>query len=123
MASTRSAACSTPAPAMHAVLSPADAATLSPASIFRAYPTGFLSPDDTVVAVAGVEIDPPYSDVAVLLDRRLLEAIRDRCATGTRVGDVVALAPIEARGWFAVMWLLKYGVLRVAAHGAPRTTG
>jgi hypothetical protein len=33
------------------------------------------------------------------------------------VRDVVALAPIEARGWFAVMWLLKYGVLRVASHG------
>jgi hypothetical protein len=96
-----------------------DPAALSPASIFRAYPTGFLSPGDTIATVAGVPIDPPYSDVAVLLDRPLLEAIRDRCATPTLVGDVVAMAPVEARGWFAVMWLLKYGVLRVAGHGDP----
>jgi len=34
-----------------------------------------------------------------------------------RYGDVVALAPIDARGWFAIMWLMKYGVLRVSAHG------
>jgi glycosyltransferase involved in cell wall biosynthesis len=94
-----------------------DPAALSPSSIFRAYPTGFLSPGDTVATVAGVAIDPPYSDAAVLLDRGLLEAIRDRCATPALVRDVVALAAIEARGWFAVMWLLKYGVLRVAAHG------
>lgn len=97
--------------------SASDAAALSPAHIFRSYPTGFLSPDDTLATVAGVAIDPPYSDVAVLLDRRLLEAIRDRCATPTLVRDAVALAPIEARGWFAVLWLMKYGVLRIAAHG------
>jgi len=96
---------------------PLDAPALSPAHIFRGYPTGFLSPGDTLATVPGVAIDPPYTDVAALLDRGLLEAIRDRCATPTRVRDVVALAPIEARGWFAVMWLMKYGVLRVSAHG------
>jgi hypothetical protein len=70
-----------------------------------------------VATVPGVGIDPPYSDAGILLDRRLLEAMRDRCATPTRVRDVVALAAIDARGWFAVMWLLKYGVLRVSSHG------
>ena len=33
-------------------------------AIFRAYPTGFLSPDDSLATVPGVAIDPPYSDVA-----------------------------------------------------------
>jgi hypothetical protein len=94
-----------------------DAVALSPSFLFHAYPTGFLSPGDTVATVPGVAIDPPYSDVAVLLDRGLLEAIRDRCVTPARVRDVVGLAAVEARGWFAVMWLLKYGVLRVSAHG------
>jgi hypothetical protein len=108
----------TPAPAASpAARRPADPTALSPSSLFRAYPTGFLSPDDTVATVPGVGIDPPYSDVAVLLDRHVLEAIRDRCLTPTRVRDVVGLATIEARGWFAVMWLMKYGVLRVSAHG------
>ena len=65
----------------------------------------------------GVAIDPPYSDVAPLLDPALLEQIRRRCETPAAVRDVVALAAVPARGWFAVMWLLKYGVLRVAAHG------
>ena len=68
---------------------PSTPAALSPSQIFRAYPTGFLSPDDTLATVPGVAIDPPYSDVAVLLDRALLEAIRDRCATPARVRDVV----------------------------------
>jgi glycosyltransferase involved in cell wall biosynthesis len=95
----------------------ADPAALSPAAIFHAYPTGFLSPDDAIATVPGVAIDPPYSDVGVLLDRRLLEVIVARCASPARVGDVVRLAPVEARGWFAVMWLLKYGVLRVTGHG------
>ncbi len=106
-----------PAAAPPAAASPADPAALSPSAIFRAYPTGFLSAGDRVATVPGVAIDPPYSDVAVLLDGRLLAAIRERCLVPARVGDVVALSPVEARGWFAVMWLLKYGVLRVAAHG------
>jgi glycosyltransferase involved in cell wall biosynthesis len=108
----------TPAPATPFTLRQAvDPAALSPSSLFHAYPTGFLSPDDTVATVPGVALDPPYSDVAVLLDRALLEGIRDRCVTPARVRDVIGLAAIEARGWFAVMWLLKYGVLRVSAHG------
>ena len=93
------------------------AAAPSPSAIFRAYPTGFLSPGDTLATVAGVAIDPAYSDIAALLDPALLAAIQARCATPSAVRDVVALAPIAARGWFAVMWLLKYGVLRVSAHG------
>jgi hypothetical protein len=108
----------TPAPVTPVASRPgADPAALAPSWLFHAYPTGFLSPDDSVAAVPGVAIDPPYSDVAVLLHRPLLEAIRDRCAAPARVRDVVRLAPLEARGWFAVMWLLKYGVLRVSAHG------
>ena len=89
----------------------------SPAAIFRAYPTRFLSPDDMLATVPDVAIDPAYSDIAALLDPGLLAAIHAHCVTHALVRDVVALAPIEARGWFAVMWLLKYGVLRVVAHG------
>jgi hypothetical protein len=93
-----------------------DPAVLSPASIFRAFPTGFLSPGDALATVPGVAIDPPYTDVAPLLDPALLARIRDRCTTPARVADVVALSPVPARGWFAVMWLLKYGVLRVSGQ-------
>jgi glycosyltransferase involved in cell wall biosynthesis len=93
----------------------ADAAALSPASVFRAYPTRFLSPDDVVVIVPGAAIDPPYRDVAPLLDPALLAAICARSVSPTPIGDLVALTPLAARGWFAVMWLLKYGVLRLAA--------
>jgi glycosyltransferase involved in cell wall biosynthesis len=106
------------APAPAARGTPAAAGAPSPAAIFRAYPTGFLSPADTIATVAGVAIDPAYSDVATLLDPALLAAIQARCVIPAPVRDVVALAALEARGWFAVMWLLKYGVLRVSAHGA-----
>jgi glycosyltransferase involved in cell wall biosynthesis len=103
--------------ALPAVPAAPESPAAAPAQIFRAYPTGFLSPDDVVVAQPGVAVDPPYLDVAALLDPVLLERIRVHCATPARAADVVALAPIAARGWFAVMWLLKYGVLRVSAHG------
>jgi hypothetical protein len=76
-----------------------------------------LAPVDRVATVPGVAIDPAYSDVAALLDPRLLVAVQTRCASPTPVRDLVALASLEGRGWFAVMWLLKYGVLRVTAHG------
>ena len=89
----------------------------SPAAIFRAYPTAFLSPDDRLETVPDVAIDPAYSDVAALLDPGLLAAMHAACVVPAPVRDLVALAPIEARGWFAVMWLLKYGVLRVRARG------
>ena len=105
-----------PTPPVDAARAPR-AAAVSPSEIFRAYPTGFLSPGDTLATVPQVAIDPAYSDVAALLDPALLAAIQARCVTPSPVREVVALAPIEARGWFAVMWLLKYGVLRVAAHG------
>jgi hypothetical protein len=93
----------------------ADAAALSPASVFRAYPTRMLSPDDLVVIVAGVALDPPYRDVAPLLDPAVLAAICARCTGPTPIGNLLALAPQPARSWFAVLWLLKYGVLRLAA--------
>jgi len=67
--------------------------------------------------VPDVAIDPAYSDVAPLLDPGLLAAMHAACVVPAPVRDVVALAPIEARGWFAVMWLLKYGVLRLRARG------
>jgi glycosyltransferase involved in cell wall biosynthesis len=89
----------------------------SPAAFVRACPTGLLAPVDRVATVPGVAIDPAYSDVAALLDPRLLVAVQTRCASPTPVRDLVALASLEGRGWFAVMWLLKYGVLRVTAHG------
>jgi glycosyltransferase involved in cell wall biosynthesis len=107
-------AATTPGPDSPAI----DAAALSPAGVFRAYPTRFLSPADAVVIVPGVAIDPPYRDVAPLLDPTLLAAVCARCASPAPIGDLVALAPQAARGWFAVLWLLKYGVLRLAGGHA-----
>jgi glycosyltransferase involved in cell wall biosynthesis len=90
------------------------AGPLSPARIFRAYPTRFLEPDDELVAVAGVAIDPPYSELAPLLDGAVLERMRASAAAPVAAAALVALAPSAARGWFMLLWLLKYGVLRLA---------
>jgi hypothetical protein len=97
------------------------AAALSPTRIFRAYPTRFLGPDDRLVATAGGAIDPPYSDVAPLLDRAVLDRMREKAVAPVAAADLVALAPAPARGWFMLLWLVKYGVLRLAtAPPAPR---
>jgi hypothetical protein len=117
LADWRSAAVTPPS----GVASPtADAAALSPNALFRAYPTRMLSPADLVATVPGAAIDPPYRDVAPLLDGPVLAAICARCATPTPIGELVTLAADAARGWFAVMWLLKYGVLRLLCGGLSR---
>jgi glycosyltransferase involved in cell wall biosynthesis len=97
------------------------AAPLSPARIFRAYPTRFLGPDDRLVAAVGGAIDPPYSDVAPLLDPAVLDRMRLMAAAPAAAADLVALGPSPARGWFMLLWLVKYGVLRLApAASHPR---
>ena len=84
---------------------------LSAPAIFAGYPARTLCAADRVVARPGAAIDPPYTDVAPLLDGPVLRQIVDRAATPTPIGTLVALSPTPERGWFAVMWLLKYGVL------------
>jgi hypothetical protein len=111
----------TPWPAPPAGTAPLPPAswTPPPAQIFGAYPTRFLTPDDRLVAVPGVAIDPPYSDVAPLLERTRLEALCARAAAPAAARDLVAVHPIPARGWFMLLWLLKYGVLRLAPAELP----
>jgi glycosyltransferase involved in cell wall biosynthesis len=85
---------------------------LSPHEIFAGYPSGRLQPDDLVIATPGATPDASYRELRPLLDPALLGTMLARAAAPTPVADLVALSPAASRGWFAVMWLLKYGILR-----------
>jgi glycosyltransferase involved in cell wall biosynthesis len=84
----------------------------SPHEIFAAYPTRTLGPDDTVVAAPGVPLDASYVELRPLLDPQVLTAMLAAAEQPTSIASLVALASEPARGWFTVMWLLKYGILQ-----------
>lgn len=81
-------------------------------ALFAGYPTGLLQPEDLVVATPGATLDASYKELRPLLDPSLLTAIVAAAAEPTPIVTLTALSPHASRGWFAVMWLLKYGVLR-----------
>jgi glycosyltransferase involved in cell wall biosynthesis len=84
----------------------------SPHEIFAGYPTESLSPDAVVVRSPGAALDASYKELRPLLDPTLLAAILADAAQPTTIASLVALAPAASHGWFAVMWLLKYGILQ-----------
>jgi hypothetical protein len=90
----------------------------SPHEIFAGYPTKTLTPDTLVVASSGAVLDGSYKELRPLLDPTLLAAIVADAAQPIAIANLVALSPTPARGWFAVMWLLKYGVLQVSSMEA-----
>ncbi len=95
--------------------SPAVALPPSASYVFAGYPSRQLMADDLVIASPGASPDPAYTELRPLLDPALLATILSDAREPTRVGALVSRADEPARGWFAVMWLLKYGCLRVAA--------
>jgi hypothetical protein len=85
---------------------------LAPSHVFDSYPTEMLDAGTRVVATAGAPLDPRYVELAPLVDAALLEEVVARASQPVAIGELVACAAQASRGWFAVMWLLKYGALR-----------
>ncbi len=90
-------------------------------TVFGHYPSHQLTSDDQVVATAeGLDITP-FSDVATLLPRALLAAILAAAASPVSVGRLREATGAQAPAHFdanlvvdaAVVWLLKYGMLKV----------
>ncbi|HEY3381276.1 MAG TPA: glycosyltransferase family 4 protein [Vicinamibacterales bacterium] len=83
--------------------------------IFSHYASHRVHRDERLVAVGeGLDVRP-YNETAVLLDHELLSRVHSKAANGATVTQLLeaAQAP-EAQAWFAVQWLLKYGMLRRA---------
>jgi glycosyltransferase involved in cell wall biosynthesis len=83
-------------------------------AIFASYPSRMLAGHELVRARPDAIVDPPYTDVAPLLDAALLRAVLAAAASPTPLSRLVELAPTPQRGWFVVMWLLKYDLLERA---------
>jgi glycosyltransferase involved in cell wall biosynthesis len=81
--------------------------------IFAGYPTGMVSGDTLLVRASSATLDAPYDELRPLFDERVLRAAVGGDAAPIRAAELVALADQPVRGWFTLMWLLKYGVLRV----------
>jgi len=84
--------------------------------IFGHYVSRMIQPEDLVVAQPPRPLSPSYAEVSVLLRGDELEMLLGLARTPIRVGDLLARAALPpGKGWFMVMWLLKYDLLRTLA--------
>jgi glycosyltransferase involved in cell wall biosynthesis len=86
--------------------------------IFSHYPSRLLTLDDRIAATGHVVDVRPYNETLTLLEAALLDGVVRRATEsgpdGARAADLVAAAGVpEPQAWFAVLWLVKYGALRV----------
>jgi glycosyltransferase involved in cell wall biosynthesis len=88
---------------------------LGPSRIFGHYASRTLDPATPVVATGQRIVELPYRDAAGWLPRSLLDALLARSPRPIAAGDLAGKAPVAApQAWFAIAWLLKYGLLRIA---------
>ena len=98
---------------------------LEPTTLFRHYPSRRLEPTDTVVATRDAPLDPPYTEAAPLLDQAWLGSLVSAASEPIRIHDLLnRSAKSRSHTWFAVVWLIKYGALRVLpGRLSGRSTG
>jgi len=88
---------------------------LGPRPLFAHYPSHALQPDQGVRATTAALDDTPYNETTPILGAALLNALLARAASGASLGELVAAADAPpAHAWYALTWLLKYGLLRFA---------
>ena len=86
---------------------------LSQPVLFSGYASRELTPSTRLRATTIVADEAPYDEVAPLLKPDVLARIIDAAAEGSTVETLVAASGVaEAEAWFAIQWLLKYGLLR-----------
>jgi hypothetical protein len=91
---------------------------LSPAYVFSHYPSHTLDPDQRVTAHGDLDDVRPHDETAVIFDRACLGRLHARAAAGGSAGVSVREllttdAGPDAQSSAAVLWLLKYSLLRV----------
>jgi glycosyltransferase involved in cell wall biosynthesis len=85
---------------------------VDPGQVFGHYPSHVLEDRDRVVAAAPEADEALYADVAPWLPREVRARVFDLARTPATVGELIAqvgASPEVTR--FAVVWLLKYGLL------------
>jgi glycosyltransferase involved in cell wall biosynthesis len=96
--------------------------SLGPATVFRHYASHTLDGETVVVASVPRLDEMPYREAAGWLTPQLLETVIRLAQQPIAAGEVVAQAgAAEGHAWFAVAWLLKYGMLRLAPVDRPAT--
>jgi glycosyltransferase involved in cell wall biosynthesis len=86
---------------------------LGPATVFSHYASHPLTPGRRVKATTAALDDVPYNETATLLQTELLQRLLTRAQDGATLANLVTTAKApEAQAWYAVTWLLKYGLLK-----------
>jgi glycosyltransferase involved in cell wall biosynthesis len=91
---------------------------LGPGRIFSHYSARTLTPDQRLVSSGAALDDRPYNETTAILEPALLARLTARADAGgdagVSVADLLAASGVpETQAWSAVLWLVKYGVLRV----------
>ena len=95
---------------------------LGPTAVFAGYSARRLEASTRVRATTVVVDEAPFNETAAYLPRGLLTALLERSAAGVEASRLVdASGAPTAQAWFALQWLLKYGMLRVEDEGEGRT--
>jgi len=85
---------------------------LGPASVFSHYASHALRPEQHVVASTTTLDDAPYNETSLILQPALLQRLLALAADGARLADLVSSARVpEGHAWYALTWLVKYGLL------------
>jgi glycosyltransferase involved in cell wall biosynthesis len=100
---------------------------LGPGRIFPHYSTRALTRSERLVS-SGEPLDVrPYNETTAILEPSLLARLQARAVAGgdagVTVADLLAAGDVpEAQAWSAVLWLLKYGALRLTttSSSTPR---
>jgi hypothetical protein len=97
-----------------ALAEPENPFNLGPQSIFSHYASQALQPSQRVTAATGELDDAPYNEISVILRPALLERLLAGARDGASLGELVASANAPpGYAWYAVTWLLKYGLLQL----------
>jgi glycosyltransferase involved in cell wall biosynthesis len=88
---------------------------LGPGAIFPHYASHTLHAGQRVVAASATLDDAPYNETGPILRPDLLQGLLEGARNGASLGALVATATApESHTWYALTWLLKYGLLRLA---------
>jgi glycosyltransferase involved in cell wall biosynthesis len=85
---------------------------IGPQTVFPHYSSHTLDPSRRVIATSTTIDDSPYNETAIVLTPALLARLLRLAQRETSVGDLVRSADApEGHAAYAVVWLLKYGLL------------
>ena len=88
---------------------------LSQSRTFSHYVSQILHPSARVIATGRSTLPQPYDEVRSLFDEDVLGKLLRHSGSETSIVDLIERTQLpQPIGWFAVMWLIKYDLLKVA---------